>query len=317
MEAYSASKLMDQPALRVAFAWLFNPGYLQMPLSPSALLHTMGSVTALCSLDEDTLLASHPIVEEVFLLKGEGRTKVVDSCADATAKFGIRFEDPRWTAHVGSLKPIGLACAIGVASASLKDPPPSVSPGSSTNALVSVAQAPPECMRNLAGTIGFLPSDVEGFTVLGRARILGRGLSQQVTKGSSWSVAINRAVLECVVVSVPPWQQPVNASLHESIHVLCWGHPSLLLPFCNEFWDGESIWTLDTDSHQVVKAMNSQWSKEVGASFLLFTSSLLILKLTRECGGFGTDCRTLIASHLLTLHVRLPRRSPNQPSPLP
>ena len=45
--------------------------------------------------------------------------------------------------------------------------------------------------------------------------------------------------------------------------MLCWGHPTLLLPFCNEYWDGESIWMLDDESRQVVKGMNAQWSKEV------------------------------------------------------
>ena len=119
-------------------------------------------------------------------------------------------------------------------------------------------------MRDLAWTIGFTHADLDPFNVLGRGTVVGQSVTLQVTKGSSWSVAHSRAIIECLIMSVPPWQQPANASIGEGVHVLCWGHPTLLLPFCNEFWDGESIWMLDDESRQVVKGMNAQWSKEVG-----------------------------------------------------
>jgi len=240
LEAFSASKLVGASPWAVLREWLASPGREPLPLCPAALLHALGSVTALCALDEDSVLAAHPIVEEVFLLKGEGRTKIVDCCADATAKFGVRFEDPRWSAHVESLKPIGLACALGA---------------------TKTAQPPP-CMRDFAWTIGFTPADAEPFTLLAQASVVGDSLAQQATRGASWSVAHGRPCVECAVLSVPAWQQAANAPWSEAVHVLCWGHPSLLLPFCKEYWDGESIWTLDEDSRAGVKALHAQWAKE-------------------------------------------------------
>jgi hypothetical protein len=201
----------------------------------------------------------------------------VDSCVDVTARFGIRFEDPRWSAHVGSLKPLGLACALGTSAAAWTGgsgnnhhgssgsgpaAEPAGPPADSAFGLLSKSRSPPECMRNFAWTIGFAPADVDGFTVLGRASIVGRATEAQVTRGPSWSVVHSRPTLECAVLAVPEWQQPVGALAGEGVHVLCWGHPSLLLPFCNEYWDGESIWVLDRDSARVVHGMHAQWSKE-------------------------------------------------------
>ncbi len=57
-----------------------------------------------------------PAVEEVFLLKGEKKTKVIDLCLDSKERSGLRFEDPQWKIHLGSLKPLGLACSLSTKS---------------------------------------------------------------------------------------------------------------------------------------------------------------------------------------------------------
>ena len=70
----------------------------------------VGSITAVCVLDETAMLATDGAeVEEIHLLKAK---PVV---VDLIEKGSSRFEDPNWKQHLQSLKPLGLACTLGSA----------------------------------------------------------------------------------------------------------------------------------------------------------------------------------------------------------
>ena len=47
-----------------------------------------------------------------FFAQGETGSTIIDLHADDTSPTGVRFDDSRWKTHIGSLKPVGLACVL-------------------------------------------------------------------------------------------------------------------------------------------------------------------------------------------------------------
>lgn len=316
-----------------------------MPLAPSTLIHVVGSVTALSAVDEECLLMDLPMVEEMFLPKGEAKYKVIDLCQDLTAKFGLRFEDPQWKSQLGSLKPIGLACAM----ASMTDSPAVKSSSQERGiepkelALENVEEASIKALceilekrvdlnhfDQLSRAMGFRKEDLGGFVPRGRCTLIATNDVLVSTRTGAASSFHGKPVVECVVTEVPAWQravthfssaaavvpggvplppsssssempststtpgpsktppiawagaatpigsvtpdvstpissatlQPQPPAVIPTLHVLCWGHPSLLLNHCSEYWDGESIWSLDEACRNQVLNMTAQWLKE-------------------------------------------------------
>eukprot|EP01034_Spumella_vulgaris_P022405 gene22405-28527_t len=115
--------------------------YLPVPLARSRLFETLGAISMVCFVDDDTVCESFSVTEEMFLLVDSGnvlagdalsgkaehapvisaKTKantdlkiasnakgvVLDLHANPEAK-GSRFENPLWWRYLSSLKPIGL-----------------------------------------------------------------------------------------------------------------------------------------------------------------------------------------------------------------
>ncbi|KAJ3045042.1 hypothetical protein HK097_001311 [Rhizophlyctis rosea] len=78
----------------------------------TGLVDSLANTTVICAIDrEGTVASAFPSVEEVFFLKGNGDSAVLDIASHA-AEPGIKFEDRDWSDHMPLLKPLGLAALL-------------------------------------------------------------------------------------------------------------------------------------------------------------------------------------------------------------
>ena len=268
---------------------VLNDGY---PLAPWNLIRLMGSITTLCNLDEETLLTPSAGCEEVFLLKGEKKTKVIDLCLDENEVTGLRFEDPQWRTHLRSLKPLGLGCMLSGLTKSLPEKEKLSDTHQEKDTLLEIFQRKnePYHLTQFAMTMGFRKDEyIQSFQVKARCTILKEEDNEsEFISHRSASYFHRKPIAECLVVEISECTkehqpninpvssfsantqlstQPNNSALQSQnqpgiYHLLCWGHPSILLGFCTEYWDGESIWSLETDTRAQIDNIKRQWEKE-------------------------------------------------------
>ena len=193
----------------------------RLPLAPSTIVRVIGSVTAACALDEESVLEGEPKVEEVFLLKGgEGRFRLLDCCPDPSALSGMRFEDPQWSAHISSLKPLGLACAV-LSECDAKgrlEGGKRATGGGDVRGLARLLERErwsPTCFWELSSAVGFRRVDVEGFTPTSRTLVVVGGESSKnsspfMRECNSMATFHGKPALECVVVE--RLAKPVSSS---------------------------------------------------------------------------------------------------------
>jgi len=156
---------------------------LRYPLKHQSLLETLGMTTAFCCLDERTVLAPLPSVEELVLLKGDQKARVLDLYHKLDGR--VNFENSDWKDHLSSLKPIALSCLFsaryfkGVTSEATCSTGGyrGVDSASSKEELVSRVSERAICthLLNLADSVGFGPGDTSNYVACDIFRILDNG----------------------------------------------------------------------------------------------------------------------------------------------
>ena len=255
---------------------------LKVPIGGTAinLVHLLGSVTSMCVLDEQTLLASHAAVEEIHALKDGQMPVVIDLCADAEAHFGLRFENPDWKTYLPSLKPAGLAISLG---AVFQRHFTHRLPGADLARFVAARAQLPSGLHDLANELGFRSSDAANyslccaFAVTVPSKVLGPEASALLAKSrpgvdsvsgcarKDWRHGTEDAEMICVVVKKLSATADARKSIGGEFHLMSWGDPRLLADTCAEYWDGESICPLRVEAGKRGKKLifdrHTEWTQ--------------------------------------------------------
>ncbi|OQS05387.1 hypothetical protein THRCLA_02471 [Thraustotheca clavata] len=253
---------------------------LTIPYAGLGLLERLGSTTMLCCFDDDILCDESPCVEEIFLLNDEpSNMTVLDLHPESLCSTGLKFEDPKWRAHLSSLKPIGLAILLNdyenprsqyhTTLKHLSSPPP--------EACLSRQTDIQQCLLELSGHVRLLPSPRHLLNLSTEIGFQPADLANFQRKQSIHIIAPRLAIEEHTTDHHAQGQEDtryrgyLKTHLYSNIvmdkrshghQLLSRGHPSLVVSQCGEYWDGKSICPLTADKRRLILDMYQQWKVE-------------------------------------------------------
>ncbi|XP_052262626.1 transmembrane protein 94-like isoform X3 [Dreissena polymorpha] len=235
--------------------------------------HVLGSVTSLCCVDKKGVISyPNPTPEKVFFLRwgrkegaisgsntgihndqgdkqkytesAHGKSscmEVLDVTSDPKNSFTVRFDDPGWTQHLNSLKPLGLTilantCNLQTADWYSQFADHVACAGLQNEETVAVVNR--RCLCPLAREIGFSEKALEIFTV---EKTL--GMFQQVSAEMTTKERVQRA--KSFIRHKIPMPNMVSVILKEKFtgarQLLSQGTADILLASCTDYWDGEDL----------------------------------------------------------------------------
>eukprot|EP00624_Nannochloropsis_granulata_P001749 evm.model.NODE_18601_length_27381_cov_31.837370.5 len=297
-----AASLSHSPRTRVPL--------LSIPLIRSRTVERLGSVTMLAVVDDELLVADAPSPEEVFLLNSKKAQEASASTvlqimhepgsisshppsSSSSTAAAVKFEDPFWTQHLSSLKPLGFSClAIAETEARqciTQQQWAMLCPAAAaTQAAATPAAALVDFVRNdsssqsqaylgqLASGIGFSAADDlrPHFCERGRLLVVAPHLvdarASEDVNASSLGETRARGTLQPHMTSVV-WEDlrrragtgtGIGDGSGGGMQLLSAGTPSLALPMCLEYFDGSVISHLTAEDRRLIIAAWKAWALE-------------------------------------------------------
>ncbi|EWM29284.1 hypothetical protein Naga_100029g7 [Nannochloropsis gaditana] len=280
---------------------------LPIPLIQSKTVERLGAVTMLGVIDDELLVSDTSSPEAVFLLNSKKTQETSTSTVlqmvreplldpppeilPATTLPTVKFEDPGWTQHLASLKPVGF-CSLALVEAearrgeSLRDHarggcPGLVDPG---QALVDFVLEDAPCHRRaylaqLAHGIGFSASDDLRPFFKGRGRlqvVASHRVEEQTSednRASSLEETRSRGMLQPYMTSAV-WEDvrrrggtgdeaDFDASAVASsggMQLFSEGAPTPALSRCVDYWNGKVISNLTTEDRRLIISTWKAWT---------------------------------------------------------
>jgi len=286
---------------------------LPIPLIQSRTVERLGAVTMLGVVDDELLVADAPSPEEVFLLKSkkaqEASTSTVlqimhesdsmssPSISSSSSAVAVKFEDPSWTQHLASLKPLGFSC-LAIAETEARQSttqqqwamsgPVAAAARTTAAAAAAPAAALVDFVRDdsssqrkaylgqLARGIGFSADDLRPhFCERGRLLVVAPHLvdarASEDVNASSLEETRARGTLQPHLTSVV-WEDlrrragsgvgGGDGSSGGGMQLLSEGTPALALPMCLEYFDGSVISHLTAEDRRLIVATWKAWALE-------------------------------------------------------
>eukprot|EP00741_Cyanophora_paradoxa_P002832 tig00000632_g2748.t1 len=284
------------------------------------LLYALGQTTAVCCVDKEGVLSEPvPTVEEAFMLKKD-QTEVLEMICEPASKFGVRFEEGSWKQHMGSLKPLGLAClancpcyrlargdghghhhareakdvgaaqgggagAGGQSPAAAPHAPHPVRharppPRPPSPSLTSLLLPPPSSAGAAGGQAPATPAAPQPRGYGNQPDTPRRANMQYQPPHVMASVLEDRAGSFHVVTRGNPTMVVEQVCPAGSL-----GPPPPLLGWCGSFWDGEEIRELTPDERADILNQYHQWNHEGDFHCVAFSYSPVEARLSAFCAG--------------------------------
>ncbi|CAH1388877.1 unnamed protein product [Nezara viridula] len=183
------------------------------------------------------------------------RVEVLDLTHDLSCPFKLQFDDTRWSEHLGSLKPIGLAILLNTCNMATQEHYVQFCSHVTCEALYNEDLVPVtnrRCLCELAKQIGFTENAKNSFYLLEQLSTFRHVQPETVRKDIKFARSLALATKLKLPFPHMVAVVTVEATIPNSLQMFSQATGDIALDSCVDFWDGNTLRTLTSSDRKKI-----------------------------------------------------------------